>query len=318
MPHIPTEILLTLGELLDGGSLVACLQVSQDWYNALSPFVWTTISKNHWIKYTFPLRHWIPIEGHSGLHDQAKEQKDAKIILGLQHTRSLTFYNNNAITRKKAYIRILPQIPMSQLILALERMPKLVCFSLVMSTNGPYDYSLSSILWLLHDIDSLQVVEIDLPYRSRQVAIKHHFPLLAKLRELKIAGDWYRGVKTLGPLPVEYTPWKLQKFNIDRLDMSFFHYCPDLKEFTFDVTGSEEYGGAGGSSTIIPKIVGQLQGLLELNTIVLSKSWGWHKDVYTVLKEKEDEARWILTPQGSGVNLSYPVVVTLDELVRSL
>ncbi|KAG0279901.1 hypothetical protein BGZ96_001775 [Linnemannia gamsii] len=318
MPHIPAEILLSLGELLDGRSLVACLRVSQHWHNALRPFVWTTISKNHWISYKFPLRHWIPLEDHPRPHDQAQEQQNAKIIYGLQHTRSLTFYNNNAITIKETHIHILSQIPMLRLILVLERMPNLVSFSLVMSSHGPDDYSLSSILRLLHDIDSLQAVEIDLPYRSRQVAIKHHFTLFARLKELKIAGDWYRGAKTLAPEPIEYTPWKLQQFNIDRLDMSFYHYCPDLKELTFDVTGSQEYGGVGGSPTIIPKIVRQLQGLSRLNTIVLSMYWGWQKHVYTVAKDRDDEARWVLTPQGSGVNLRSPAVLTLQEIVTSL
>ncbi|KAF9545717.1 hypothetical protein EC957_010580 [Mortierella hygrophila] len=298
MPHIPTEVLLAIGELLDGRSLVACLQVTQDWHDTLRHFVWTTISERQWTHYDFPPASWIPLIDYDGPLIASQEQRKAKVEWGLQQTRSLTFYNNNALANKLHWCRKsrLPrQILMIQLVHVVQRTPNLVRFSLVMMYHGPDDINLATMLELLHKMPKLEAVEIDLPYRRRLAPIKGHFRLFARLKELKIGGDWYRGVKTLGPAPDKTMPWNLKHLTIDRLDMSFFRFCPSLERLTF----SSFISGYSDPETLEVRevIVGQLRQLTKLVTIIFEENYHHPEYEYKIQKEKTrtGEDRWALT-----------------------
>ncbi|KAF9147016.1 hypothetical protein BG015_011411 [Linnemannia schmuckeri] len=233
MINLPPEILLGIGELLEKQSLLACLQVSQDWYYALHLTVWTTISKQHWIHPAFPLRQWTPLPDDATPYTDAQKKRDTKILRCLQQTYSLTFHDNKSLRSTGIHIRLPTQIAMSQLHAVVQRTSNLVRFSLVMWGRGPSDYILSLILKLLYEMPRLEAVEINLE-RRRLFPIKRHFPLFAKLKEIRIEGDWYRGVKTVGPAPDKIMPWKLQHLTIDCLDMSFFRYCPNLEKLSFN------------------------------------------------------------------------------------
>ncbi|KAG9072901.1 hypothetical protein KI688_000682 [Linnemannia hyalina] len=315
MPHIPTEVLLTIGELLDGRSLAACLQVARDWYDALCPFVWTTISERQWTNYTFPPVSWIPLINDNGHLIASQEQRKAKIDWGLQQTRYLTFYNNNALAKKLPWYkssRLPRQILMIQLVHVVQRTLNLVRFSLVMMYHGPDDVNLATMLELLHQKPMLEAVEIDLPYRTRLVPIKHHFQLFARLKELKIGGDWYRGVKTLGFTPDNITPWKLKHLTIDRLDMSFFRFCPSLERLTFS---SSINGYRDPESLEVREVImEQLRQLIKLVTFIFEENYHHPEYEYKIQQEKTGtgEDRWALT--SDDVVRTYSLVQLLHMI----
>ncbi|KAF9134667.1 hypothetical protein BGW39_006256 [Mortierella sp. 14UC] len=381
---VPTEILLALGQHLDGRDLVACLQVCQEWLQVFRPFIWVIITKRHWTRPGFLLTHWTPLSeidncarsntlndtrgnnnnngriyggagsfykrnnGNRSGNDRSstysrvyrssssnnnnnrhynnrnsggrnysnntdnnnskkpastkdKIRLDADVHWWLRHTRSLTWYNNNALLETKMFMRLPPQMPTSQLVLVLRRTPNLVHFSLVMASHGADKQFLSSILALLRDLPHLTALEIDIPRRDWIVPIKEHLQLFAKLKELKIAGDWYGGVRTLEPMMQQrqqeqgqeqvelYAPWKLQILEIDRSDMSFFPYCPDLEYVAFNYRA---YGYGHGVTEDCPfnqRILGQLQGMLRLHTVVLTGAFDFDEREFRIRADKDCE-----------------------------
>ncbi|KAG0315943.1 hypothetical protein BGZ97_007672 [Linnemannia gamsii] len=245
MSYIPTEILLIIGALLNGRSLVASLQVSRDWYNALHTFVWTTISERHWVRAGFPLR----------THN-------------------------------------------------------LVRFALVMVVHGPEDHILSSIFKLLHKLPRLEALEINLPCRNRQVPIKHHFQLLSRLKELKIAGGWYRGVEPMGPVPDNILPWKLQHLTSDRLDMFFFPYCLNLERLSFTTSGLRF--GVPENTSFKQKVVEQLQQLVKLETIIFEESSYYPEFEYKIQRaEGLEKNRWALTSDTIAKTYSLDMLLNM-------
>lgn len=183
---------------------------------------------------------------------------------------------------------LLVKIFMMQLVNVVQRTPNLVRFSLVMMSHGPDDINLATMLKLLHKMPKLEFVEIDLPYWTRLVPIKHHFLLFARLKELKIGGDWYRGVKTLGSAPDKITPWNLKHLTIDRLDMSFFHYCPNLEKLSLDLTGFSF--GAPKNNPVIKRFMEQLRQLAKLKIIAFEEN-NYHPE-YDFKIQQEKNRIW--------------------------
>ncbi|KAF9079050.1 hypothetical protein BGX23_005236, partial [Mortierella sp. AD031] len=58
---LPTEILLKIGEMLNGDELYAALQVSRTWKFVLSPLLWVSITELQWQHRSFPFRHLSPV-----------------------------------------------------------------------------------------------------------------------------------------------------------------------------------------------------------------------------------------------------------------
>lgn len=297
------EIIFEVGKLLDGPSLVACLQVAQAWHNTLYPLAWRTISHRHWIRGEFPLMYWVLLNNENGPHTKGQEQREAKVLWGLLHTRSLTFHNVKTIQTKNPFSpqRVLP-VPATQFFLAIQNTPNLVHFSLAMVIQGPSDDQLSLLFKLLGKMPMLEAVEIILSARTRLVAIEQLFPLFAKLKELKIAGRWYTGTPTLGPVSDNIEPWKLQDLKIDRFDISFLPYCPALKELTLDLNGIKE-SNLPVNRLLRRKILEQVHGLSKLDAITLSMHSLGQVDVQKFVKhdsntaDKNEAIRWIHTPR---------------------
>ncbi|KAG0279900.1 hypothetical protein BGZ96_001774 [Linnemannia gamsii] len=297
------EILFEIGKLLDGPTLVTCLQVALAWHNTLYPLAWRSISHRHWIRGEFPLMYWLPLSNENGPHTKVQKQREAKILWGLQHTRSLTFHNVKTIQTKNPFSpqRLLP-VPATQFFLAVQNTPNLVHFSLAMVIQGPSDDQLSLLFKLLEKMPMLEAVEIILSARTHLVAIEQLFPLFAKLKELKIAGRWYTGTPTLGPVSDNIKPWKLQDLKIDRFDISFLPYCPMVKDLTLDLNGIKE-SNRPVNPLLRKKILDQVHGLSKLDAVTLSMHCFGQVDVQKFVKhdsnpaDKSEVVRWKYTPR---------------------
>ncbi|KAF9289141.1 hypothetical protein BKA57DRAFT_445843 [Linnemannia elongata] len=294
MNHIPTEVVSAIGERLDGQSLVTCLQVSWDWHHNFLPLVWGKISKTDWIYHSFPLTTWTPLSNNLP-HTDSRAQFNARVHRYLQHVRSLTWHNNNALLRDKVFTCLSSQMHLRQFNTILQRTPNLTSFSLVMATQGIEDYILLWILQLLQRLEHLTALEVDIPRQGSVTPIEQHFPLFAKLEALKIAGDWYSegmiGTLDTAVAMIDCAPaWKVRRLEIDRIDISFFRYCPELEQLTLN-TPSCGYKVPEGSA-VKEVIVRQLQGLTSLKTMTVYKSFGWKEYVRKIAKLEGSEMMW--------------------------
>jgi hypothetical protein len=132
-----------------------------------------------------------------------------------------------------------------------------------MARQGIDDYILSSIPHLLQDLDYLSEFEVDIPRQGLAISIRKYLPLFAKMEQLKIGGNWYSGVETLETMSIEVIPWKLQRLAIDRINMSFLPFCPQLEQLTFSHSLSRVENFQ--RLKVKKGIVVQLQGLSRLN-----------------------------------------------------
>lgn len=292
MPHIPTEILIAIGNSLDRRSLVTCLQVSRVWHDTLLPLNWSSITVLHWLRPTFFLTTWKPLYDVVGPPSTTFTHYNARVHNYLQHIRSLAWRNNSSMPM---YCHGHKQIQIKQLVLVLQRTSNLTHFSLVMVLQGIDDYILSSILYLLQDLEHLSELEIDVPRQGLAIPIKKHLPLFAQLEELKIRGNWYSGVETLGPVSFESIPWKLRRLAIDRIDMSFFRFCAQLEHLTFR-DHLYKHQGSSQNPEIKSVIVEQLQGLPRLNTVVVDLYFGAAGYAgKTIVRVEGSETQWTLS-----------------------
>lgn len=294
MNHIPTEILFAIGERLDGRSLVACLQVSWDWYHTFLPLVWDTISKKAWIHRSFPLTTWTPLSNNLPDTDP-RAQLNARVHRHLQHVRSLTWHNNQTLLRDKVSTYVPPQMHLRQFSIVLQRTPNLTSFSLVMATQGIDYYILTSILDLLQRLEHLTALEVDIPRHYAVIPIEQHFPLFAKLEVLILAGNWYSGrtIRTLDTAAVtanDTPPWKVRKLEIDRINFSFFRYCPELEHLTLNTPSSGYVAPEGSAGKEV--IVGQLQELSKLKTMIVFMSFELGEYVRKIVKVEGSEMMW--------------------------
>ncbi|KAG9072899.1 hypothetical protein KI688_000680 [Linnemannia hyalina] len=307
MFELPPELVLAIGTLLDNRSLVACLRVSQDWHCAFLPLVWGTISKKSWTHYSFPLTTWTPLSSNlPRTHPRAHSQ--ARVHRYLQHVQSLTWHNNNALLRDKVITCPPSQMHLRQLSIVLQRTPNLTSLSLAMATHGIEGYIISSILHLLQQLEHLVTLEVDIPRQGSVTPIEQHFPLFAKLEELKIPGDWYSGetirtLETAAAVTTENTTlWKLRRLEIDRIDISFFRQCPQLEHVT--LSNPTWRCMVLEDSAVKEVIVGQLQRLLGLKSMVVYMSFGRRKHMPKIMKVEGNEMMWTheaLFPGDSAV-----------------
>ncbi|KAK3819346.1 MAG: hypothetical protein JOS17DRAFT_756243 [Linnemannia elongata] len=313
MNHIPTEILFAIGEQLDGRSLVACLQVSWKWHHTFLPLIWDTIFKKDWIHRSFPLRT-LALLSNNLPHTNSRAQLNARVHRHLQHVRSLTWHNNNALLRDKVVTNLPSQMHLRQLSIVLQSTPNLTTFSLVMATQGIDYYIFTSILDLLQRLEHLTALEVDIPRDYAIIPIEQHFTLFAKLEVLIVAGNWYSGVtiRTLdtaavraGDIPV----WKARRLEIDRIDISFFRRCPELEHLTFNPSRSYM---APESSAVKEAIVEQLQGLSKLKTIIFFRPFGLREYVSKIVKVEGSGMKWTRAAHFPGQSVGQDVFTLRD------
>lgn len=129
----------------------------------------------------------------------------------------------------------------------------------------------------------------------------YHGLLLSKQKELRIAGNWYVGVVSLKPTPVDiHTPRRLASLEIDRTDISFFPDCPNPN--SCQLTPQH--------STLVllrtaarREVLQQLQGMSWLTPIVLLKMCDQYRS--------EFKLREIRDAKGSRVGVVWGLTCAL-------
>ncbi|KAF9152233.1 hypothetical protein BG015_005572 [Linnemannia schmuckeri] len=214
--RIPTELLLAIGQFLDGTSLVDSLQVCRQWYHTLQPLVWFTISEYQWHLKSFPIQPDI------------NPSRDLALFSHLPLVRQIAWAENNIISSKKGSKIVLNrQFSVARLVWLLQRTPNLAILSLRRYCDGfsPVFYQ------TLTDLLNLRRLHIQVAFPKTRIPIENMFSLFSRLDELHLAGSWYTHEKSTEPLsPSEktVTPWRLKSLKCTRLDLALTQYCPNL------------------------------------------------------------------------------------------
>lgn len=207
--RIPTELLLALGQFLDGPSLVNCLQVCRQWHHNLQSLVWSTISEHQWHSKSFPIQ------------PDFNPSRDIGLLPHLPLIRQLSWAENNIITSKKKGSKIVVgrQFSAARLTWLLQRTPNLAILSLRRYRGGfaPVFYR------ALADLPNLRRLHIHVVFHKTQIPMEDMFSLFSRLDELHLARSWYIHEKSTEPLlPSEMatTPWRLKSLRCTRLDLA--------------------------------------------------------------------------------------------------
>ena len=218
--RIPTELLLALGQFLDGSSLVDCLQVCRQWHHTLQPLVWSTISEHQWHSKSFPIQ------------PDVNSSRDIALLPHLSLIRQISWAENNIIATKKKGPKIVVgrQLSATRLAWLLQRTPNLAILSLKRYCDG-----FAPVLYpALADLPNLRRLHIHVFFHKTQIPIENMFSLFSRLDDLHLGGSWYIHEKSTEPLlpsKKATTPWRLRSLKCTRLDLALTRYCPDLTFF---------------------------------------------------------------------------------------
>ncbi|KAG0271451.1 hypothetical protein BGZ95_000730 [Linnemannia exigua] len=245
---IPTEILLTLGEQLDGPSLCVSLRVCRQWYYALYPLVWTKITKTNWCHPSFPIYESTILS--APFNNKDEELKATRILLFLRHTRHFEWKDVRVSRRHdngghdSDGTRILVnRVPFPTLPPILCWMPNLTQFSLILPHSKPSNALLLSILDPVN-LQNLKTLVLDFPSKYPKMRIERLYPLFSKLEELRIHGPWYCGpnpdsnshvdteATTVSADALVSNLMNLKRLAVDWVLDSFFKRCLTLEHLT--------------------------------------------------------------------------------------
>ncbi|KAF9144770.1 hypothetical protein BGX30_011534 [Mortierella sp. GBA39] len=218
--RIPTELLLALGQFLDGPSLVDCLQVCRQWHHTLQPLVWSTISEYQWHSKSFPIQ------------PDVNPSRDIALLPHLPFIRQISWTENNIITTKKKGFKFVVgrQFSATRLAWLLQRTPNLAILSLTR-----YSDEFAPVLYrALANLPNLRRLHIHVFVRKTQIQIEDMFSLFSRLDELHLARSWYidkKSTESLLPSEKATFPWRLRSLKCARLGLALTRYCPDLTFF---------------------------------------------------------------------------------------
>ncbi|KAK3822584.1 MAG: hypothetical protein J3R72DRAFT_426800 [Linnemannia gamsii] len=240
------EIVLNIGEYLDKPSLYACLQVSQDWYALLYPFIWIDITKAQVCCPSFPLQ--LPVHRPTlfwfrlTMEKPRKTQDLERLGTYLQLTRSFEWYDD-PVTQSAMRNDTSP-IPTPPALEALRMMPNLVRLSLAIAK----DCHASEILWPIlqpQNLPHLRFLILDLSSMVLIPNIYQLFPLFSRLEELALPGPCYHAPNLneqaagVPPPPfngLEEKPWKLKKLTAEWM-LPFMDKCAALEHLSLKQWG---------------------------------------------------------------------------------
>ncbi|KAF9131081.1 hypothetical protein BGW39_002240 [Mortierella sp. 14UC] len=300
--HIPNEIILAFGELFDGPSLFACIQVCRQWYIALYPYAWVSITKRQWVHPSFPINQATRL--FPPFQTVAEELNAAKLLSCLCLTTSLE-WNDIRVPRRlhardavsvaspsasasapptKPLPSVMPVV-FSNLAILFRMMPHLNRVGLSFATH---DYEETVLLSVINqsNLQSLRGLSLDLPSIFPPIRIERLYPLISRLEELDLRGKWFIEVDADAALSSSYAPWNLKRLTIDRVYISFLGYCPALETLSFKHPMTA-FGRRRHHSR--ERMLIQLQRMSQLKTITVGR----------VADLKEDEFR-IQEPVGPG------------------
>jgi hypothetical protein len=295
--HIPTEIILAFGELLDGPSLYASLQVSRQWYLALHQYAWVSITKKQWFHPTFPINRSTKL--FPPFNETVEEMNATKILTCLRLTQSLE-WNDIRIPRRPRSVNsntaLLPSTPppppvtLPDLAILFRLMPHLNHVNLAMARAfaGIPEQTLQSVI-NVKNLRNLRVLHLDLPDLGYTLVLEKMYPLLSQLEELNLRGRWFWEYDVSTRKYPNHAPWSLKRLTVDRVFIMFLGYCPALETISFKHPMSRL--GRRMERTR-ETMLDHLQKMSNLRTITVGRSSDLKEDEFHIQEPMGPTALW--------------------------
>ncbi|KAF9124266.1 hypothetical protein BG015_005118, partial [Linnemannia schmuckeri] len=223
---LPIEVLRHIGEYMDGSSLYAGLQVSWKWMGTLSPLVWTTLTALQFQHPAFPLRHISTVSG---------EPDDTIFSYHLRRTTTLEWTD---ITTARMLFpgRVSPishDIPIARLVAIINMAPRLRRLSIrAQKEDENYDGLLAAIA----EMQQLEELHLELPDQDELMDLNPFRPVLSRLKELVLNGDWAEMGCVRFCQYLEYLQLlESESMTVDEdlPHLSLLSNCPKLKDLHF-------------------------------------------------------------------------------------
>ncbi|KAF9086365.1 hypothetical protein BGX29_001432 [Mortierella sp. GBA35] len=209
--RLPTELVVAFGLFLDGPSLLASLQVCQQWHHSLIPLVWRSINKSQWLHPRFPIRH-------STFQQDLKTLPPALLL----HIRELEFgsiFKDELVRQAELHTVFLTRV--------LESTPNLASLSLSLEDDYHPHPTLIQALLQLKRLKRLSFDAVSLP---GAISIEELLPLVSRLDQLVLPSAMLikrKGQDETGP-PTTSPPWTLKRLELSRGSLPLLEHCSDL------------------------------------------------------------------------------------------
>ncbi|KAG9072881.1 hypothetical protein KI688_000662 [Linnemannia hyalina] len=227
--QLPTELIVAIGHLLDGHSLVTSLRVCHHWHNALIPVVWHSITQTQWQHPAFP------IQQPRGQRQPQSEQDPftGQLPPTLFQVRQLEWVCNASESGDRFSSSGNRPNPLTTATLAriLDAMPNLATLSLqvwVLTPDLAFGYALQK-------LKRLRRLSYDVRTFST-FPIEELFLLFSRLDELVVSSRAWEKTRpeelndtgaSLSPTTAAQDLWKLKKLGIARGNLPVLRHCSD-------------------------------------------------------------------------------------------
>ncbi|KAG0263652.1 hypothetical protein BGZ95_003750, partial [Linnemannia exigua] len=214
MESLPAELIEAIGQYLDGLTLATSLRVCRFWFNALSPLIWSHISRTQWHRTGFPIRQVFDAYDDSPLRPK---------LLQVRHLE----WAANADLKEVSAITIRKEIARSRLVQLLRMAANVRSLELRMPITGEELELLQSIAELRH-LRRLRIEATGLDmFVIRLQDMCHTF---SNLETLESAGYWLNIDLCSWERPQDAQQWRMVRLSVGYYALPILWHCENLRE----------------------------------------------------------------------------------------
>ncbi|KAF9152232.1 hypothetical protein BG015_005571 [Linnemannia schmuckeri] len=214
MDSLPAELIEAIGQYLDGPSLCSSLRVCRFWFNALSPLIWSYISKTQWHRTGFPIRQVFDAYDDSPLRPK---------LLQVRHLE----WAANSDLKDVSAITIRKEIARSRLVQLLRMAANIRSLELQMSITADELGLLQSIAELRH-LRRLRIEATGLDMFA--IRLQDMSNTFSNLETLESTGHWLYIDLSSWERPQDAPQWRMERLSVGYYALPILWHCENLRE----------------------------------------------------------------------------------------
>ncbi|KAG0381239.1 hypothetical protein BGX24_000009 [Mortierella sp. AD032] len=214
MDSFPAELIEAIGQYLDGPTLATSLRVCRFWFNALSPLIWSHISRTQWHRTGFPIRQVFDAYDDSPLRPK---------LLQVRHLE----WAANADLKEVSAITIRKEIARSRLVQLLRMAANVRSLELQMPITVEELELLQSIAELRH-LRRLRIEATGLDMFA--ISLQDMNNSFSNLETLESAGHWLNIDLGCWERPQDAQQWRMERLSVGYYALPILWHCENLRE----------------------------------------------------------------------------------------
>ncbi|KAK3845791.1 MAG: hypothetical protein J3R72DRAFT_435621 [Linnemannia gamsii] len=214
MDSFPAELIEAIGQYLDGPTLATSLRVCRFWFNALSPLIWSHISRTQWHRTGFPIRQVFDAYDDSPLRPK---------LLQVRHLE----WAANADLKEVSAITIRKEIARSRLVQLLRMAANVRSLELQMPITVEELELLQSIAELRH-LRRLRIEATGLDMFA--ISLQDMNNSFSNLETLESAGHWLNIDLGSWERPQDAQQWRMERLSVGYYALPILWHCENLRE----------------------------------------------------------------------------------------